>query len=278
MKKIFFLYAIAGFSALVTAQVPQAFNYQAIVRDNNGQPLMSTLINFRISIYDNFALDTSYVELHYKQTNQLGLVTLQVGAGVAEKGYFPSINWAVPEMHMIVEADINNTGTFTYMGDTRLLTVPYAMVAGKSLESNHNNQHKNGYFFTTTLRDTDVMNGDTLVVAKSGLYLFTVDATGYGLVYNSVSISHGDNDLAMKIYRNGNQVFSLPLADYKKDEGYPTGSYNLTGRQTTIVRNVYLNQGDVITMAIRIGSFGGPPYNTSAMGCLSYEMNLVKIE
>ena len=64
----------------------------------------------------------------------------------------------------------------------------------------------------------------------------------------------------------------------KKDEDYPTGTFNLTGRETTKVVTVYLNQGEVIRSAVHIGTFGTAGTNTSAMGCLSYELKLVKLK
>ncbi len=279
MKNLLVIALFLGCAMPAFAQVPQGFNYQTVVRDNNGQPLVNTPVNFRISIVDFFLLDTTYVEIHYKQTNQFGLVAFQVGGGNVQKGNFMNINWAVLEMHMLVETDVNGSGTYNFMGDTRLLSVPYAMVAGKVLENPNvrNNQFVSGYFFTTTTRNADVMTGDSVVVAKSGTYLITADATGYGIVYNLVTNPNGDNDVRMKIFRNGFITYDMPLHDYKKDDGYPTVGYNLTPRQSSLLRTVYLNQGDVISTGIYIGTYGSTP-NTSALGYLNYELNLIKID
>jgi hypothetical protein len=73
------------------AQVPQAFNYQAVVRDAQGNPLSNQTLNFEVSIVQNNA--AVYGETQSKTTNLFGLVDIKVGQGTVFQGTFAGINW-----------------------------------------------------------------------------------------------------------------------------------------------------------------------------------------
>lgn len=109
----------------VTAQVPQAVNYQAVVRNSSGQPVAnSTSVILRFTIHDGSqGGPTVYTETDTTTANQFGLVTMPVGSRNSLNG----INWGNGAKYLEVEADINNTGTFVPMGNSQLLSVPYAL-------------------------------------------------------------------------------------------------------------------------------------------------------
>jgi len=50
IKNISLLFILVAFVGAGNAQVPQLLNYQAIVRNEQGQPLTNTLVNFRFQI------------------------------------------------------------------------------------------------------------------------------------------------------------------------------------------------------------------------------------
>jgi hypothetical protein len=64
-------------NAIVLAQVPQSFKYQAVIRNGNGDIIASKTVGLRISIIkDNILWVNSYIEIDTAQTNQFGLVNL----------------------------------------------------------------------------------------------------------------------------------------------------------------------------------------------------------
>lgn len=126
MKKLFTLLVVALYAPFVFAQAPQGFSYQAIARDNAGNPKANTRVGVKFSILSGSAQGaTVYAETHQTQSNNFGLFTLTIGQGSAITGTFASIDWAGPK-YLKVEIDglLSNT--------TQLLSVPYALYAEKA--------------------------------------------------------------------------------------------------------------------------------------------------
>ena len=98
--------------------------------------MVSTNISIRISIKDITATGTTlYSETHSATTNQFGLFTLPVGSGTVVSGTFASINWATNAKFMKVEMDPTGGSSYTDMGTSQLLSVPYALVAGSTVNN-----------------------------------------------------------------------------------------------------------------------------------------------
>src|ERR1043165_6107762 len=133
MKKIFPFLLIAItllISDRCVAQVPQGFNYQAVVRDNTGGVIANQIVALRITILDSNANGTVlYKEKHQPLTNQFGLVTLSIGNGAVLSGNFSSIPWGVGSKYLKIDVDINNNGSYVPFGTSQLLSVPYALYA-----------------------------------------------------------------------------------------------------------------------------------------------------
>ena len=112
----------------VFAQVPQAFNYQAVARDASGTLLVSQPIDVEFIIHQGSAGGTTvYSESYNTNTNQFGLFTLVIGQGTVLSGDFSTITWSTGDYWLQVE--INLGSGYISMGNTQLLTVPYAMYA-----------------------------------------------------------------------------------------------------------------------------------------------------
>jgi hypothetical protein len=130
MKKLFTLFAFA-ITIIATAQAPQGFNYQATVRNNSGQLLLNqtVLVNFNI-LQNSDAGPVVYSENQIATTDDLGHINLVVGQGTPTTGTFAGINWASGSYFLGIEL---NTGTgYVAMGTTQLLSVPYALYANSS--------------------------------------------------------------------------------------------------------------------------------------------------
>ncbi len=76
MKKVFFLLLLAINCIITNAQIPQGFNYQAVVRNADGEVLQDKPIKITIAI--KTALTGGTVireEYHDVTTNKFGLVS-----------------------------------------------------------------------------------------------------------------------------------------------------------------------------------------------------------
>ncbi|HLP19097.1 MAG TPA: collagen-like protein [Chitinophagales bacterium] len=113
------------------AQIPQAFNYQAVARDANGNALANRTVSVKYTILDGVPTgNILYIETHTGvQTNQFGLFTAKVGGGTVVIGNFANIPWSTGHKSLQVEYDPNGGSSYTNMGATELLSVPYALYA-----------------------------------------------------------------------------------------------------------------------------------------------------
>ncbi len=129
MKK--HLLIAAAFTLIVItsqAQAPQAFNYQAVARNVQGDVLQNQSIGIRVSIIDSIANGPSlYTEIHTVTTNQFGLFTLKVGGGTVVSGNLSSIEWAVNKKFVKVEMDASGGSNYVLIGTSQLLSVPFAL-------------------------------------------------------------------------------------------------------------------------------------------------------
>lgn len=118
---------------VIHAQVPQAFNYQAVARDGSGELLKNETIGIKIIIHQGSSSGTIvYSETHTSTTNQFGLFTIAVGQGTPIGAAFSTIDWSTGNYWLQVQMDPAGGTTFTNMGVDQLLTVPYAMYAANA--------------------------------------------------------------------------------------------------------------------------------------------------
>ncbi|MCD4747425.1 MAG: tail fiber domain-containing protein [Bacteroidales bacterium] len=138
MKNLFTLSVLVlSFTASVflprqaSSQPPQAFKYQAVVRDNAGEILQNQAVGIRISIHNKTAAGyIVYQETFSETTNQFGLVNLQIGNGTPTIGTFEGIEWSSNSKFLETEIDPNGGTAYISMGTSELLSVPYALYAG----------------------------------------------------------------------------------------------------------------------------------------------------
>ncbi len=146
MKKLFYLvtfFLVANFS--IAQAPPEAFNYQAVARDNAGNILVNQNVSFRMSILKTTITGTVvYSELHFVTTDQYGMVALAIGTGLVTSGVFADIDWATDSYFFKTEFDQNGGGNFQVMGTTQLLSVPYALHA-KTVDEHFDPQFPDGF-------------------------------------------------------------------------------------------------------------------------------------
>lgn len=132
MSKKILLAAVVFFLSLgmLFAQAPQQFNYQGVARNTSGQPLANQNIGLQLTIRTGTANGTAqYQETHNVTTNAYGLYNLAVGGGTAVTGTMSAVTWSAGSKFMQVQIDPNGGTSYTNLGSTELLSVPYALYA-----------------------------------------------------------------------------------------------------------------------------------------------------
>lgn len=129
MKKLILL----TFSFLVfysgLAQQQKGFNYQAVIRNADGQPIASQDIGLRIKLIGEDSKSVYYTETHSTTTSPHGVVSLVVGEGDVESGVLEDVPWSVGEIYMKVEIDPSGEAAYSELGTVKLNAVPYALFA-----------------------------------------------------------------------------------------------------------------------------------------------------
>lgn len=131
--KLFLTVLLSFFFYLLSSQVPQGFNYQALAGDASGNPIRNTTIQVKLSILsDTIIPKILWEELHSTvKTNAHGVFSLVVGSGVRQAAStvatFKAINWSTAQMFLKTQVFYQNA--WKSMGSAKLWSVPYAMVA-----------------------------------------------------------------------------------------------------------------------------------------------------
>ena len=130
MKRILLsLVAIATLSLSSLAQAPEGFNYQAVVRNAGGIILNNQPVGMRLTVQQGSIGGTAvYTETFTSTTNGYGLVNLEIGTGTSTDD-FSTIDWANGPYFMETAVDVTGGTTYSVMGTSQLMSVPYALYA-----------------------------------------------------------------------------------------------------------------------------------------------------
>ncbi|MFN0176370.1 MAG: hypothetical protein ACKVU0_17140 [Saprospiraceae bacterium] len=176
---------ILNFS-LLYAQSPQGFKYQGVARNAANQPISSQNIALRLSIVLDPDGDGDgplvYRERHQTTTSDLGVFSLNIGQGTVLSGTFANIIWGGNLHALRTELDPMGGNTFTFMGSSPILSVPYALHAETASSANSESQ-------------TLALNGTQLSISQGN----TVDLNGIGGGGSSPWLTNGTN----VFYNNG---------------------------------------------------------------------------
>jgi len=204
MKKItLMLVSFWIMTAVVIAQIPQAFKYQAVARTSTGNLIQNQLVAFRISILQGGPSGTLlYQERHATNTNNYGLANLDIGTGTVLSGSFSSINWSPGLMYLKVELDPLGGTAYQIMGTTQLLSVPYALYsktsAGLTFPYSVSESNDASVLLITNTGTGNGISGTASISSGYGLYGFGYIGTGgfspagYGIYGVGVNGVFGD--------------------------------------------------------------------------------------
>ena len=105
MKKtgLFFVFILTLSQLLQSQNVPSAFNYSAVARDAQSNPISNQTIGIQISILKSSPTGTVvFQENHFVNTNQSGLFNLMIGTGSVLNSSIPSIDWGNDDYYIKV--------------------------------------------------------------------------------------------------------------------------------------------------------------------------------
>jgi hypothetical protein len=171
-------------TASLMAQVPQAFKYQAVARDNAGNILANQNVSFRMTIIQGLLPGQQiYSEVHYTNTNEFGLATLEIGRGEAQsQDEFGDIDWSVTPVFIKTELDPSGGNEFIELGTSELLSVPFALYSYSNATSFWNKSGDNLFY----------NNGKIGIGTSSPSYRLTIKSLGYA---DGISLLANDNDV-----------------------------------------------------------------------------------
>jgi len=140
MNKIYSCLLIGLFSiGMAQAQAPSKFSYQAVVRDASGALIGKSPVGIQISILENSTSGiAAYVERHTVNSNENGLISIEIGAGTLQSGNFSTIDWGNNNYFLKSEMDPSGGTSYTVELSNQLLSVPYALFANSSVPQKEN--------------------------------------------------------------------------------------------------------------------------------------------
>ena len=193
-----------------SAQTPESFKYQAVVRDGSGVVIPNHVVGVQISIIQGSQTGTVvYSETFAPTTNLYGLINLNIGTGTTSD-VFEDINWVNGPYFIKLEVDVTGGTTYADLGTSQLRSVPFALLA-------------------KDIQNKQILNfsNDTLYLTDGGqVYLGNYTnkwATHGDDIYNTntKNVGVGIEDPMGKLVVQGDSAVSdtLPLFEVKNKDG-----------------------------------------------------------
>lgn len=121
---------IIGQLAVVNVTAQAGFNYQAVLRDNNGEVLSSQPVQIQVNLLEGSPEgQLVYRELHEVVTNPFGTVSVIIGQGIDQNGNIDSLHFERNSYFLQVKVDEDMSGNFQDFGVDMIRPVPVAMYA-----------------------------------------------------------------------------------------------------------------------------------------------------
>ena len=228
---VFCLLLLAEYSF---CQAPESINYQAVARDNNGNPIANQSVRFRMSILeDEPGGIVVYSENHLVTTNSHGLTTLSIGEGNYLSGGFSNIKWGEHAYYLQTEIDASGGTAYQLMGTSQFVSVPYALYAkssggttdGWSINGNSGTDPSNHFFGTT--------DNTNLAFRTNNILRMYITTKGQIMPVNTgYSVFLGEGAGGNDNLNNNQNVFV----------GTYAGSYNYSGKFNTALGSASLQR------------------------------------
>lgn len=159
------------------AQTPFGVNYQAVLRNSNGQALSGQSATLQFSLTNSTGSAVYYQETHDVTTNTFGLVNAIVGKGTLVSGNYTSVPWKDGGVYLKVDIKVGTATTFTEFERQELHAVPYALFSADgltvewkgSLATAPSSPQKNFAYYNTVDKKSYFYDGDSWeILAQDG--------------------------------------------------------------------------------------------------------------
>lgn len=269
MKKLFTLISIVAFSQYLLAQTINGFNYQAVIRNSNGEIIANELVQVRVSLLQDAETGSIvYSEDHDVTTNNFGLVNLVIGQGTVISGDFSTIDWGSSSYFLKLELNLNGGG-FNELGTTVLHAVPYAMHAETVTNTDDADADPNNEIQDLSL------SGNTLSLTKSAQTV-TIPTPGWGNLTDDAlfAVVNANGDTVFAVFQEGVRIYVSETATKSARGGFAVAGINSTGKGTAteFLRvtpdSVRIYVDESVTKAQR-GGFAVAGINSSGKGTAS---------
>ncbi len=121
------------FSFNLFAQTQNAFNFQAVIRNDTGELLSNQEIKVLFEILENNPNgEVIFLQESDVTSNKYGLITAEIGNDEIVEGDFSNISWSENSYFIRISVDFEASGNYEEIGVSQLLSVPYAMYAKSS--------------------------------------------------------------------------------------------------------------------------------------------------
>lgn len=181
-----------------SGSVPQGFNFQAVARDASGEPLINQELGVEVSVLQGSESGQAvYTETHVVMTDASGLMQIVIGEGDSGDN-FSAIDWSADNYYVNLAIDPSGGTTYEQLGATRLLSVPYALVAKNVIEGVSVGETP------ITMYNLNTAEGDTSFIINStgteGLTTLRVNSAtdGFNYAVSGDAISESNNENAQR--------------------------------------------------------------------------------
>lgn len=196
LSKLLFTVLAVLFTAEVIAQVPQGFNFQAVARDANGNLLTEQQLGVQITILSGSQTGTAvYTETQTPTTNASGSFQIVIGEGTSQDN-FSAVDWSANNYYVKLEIDPAGGTSYEELGTTRLLSVPYALLAQDVVNGGSIGELTTEFNLNSTEGDTSFIVNAT---GTSGLAAIrgnsSTDGVNYGVIGTANSTPSNSNSM-----------------------------------------------------------------------------------
>ncbi len=227
----------------ITFYAQEGINYKAIIKDDVGNIIVNKTIDVRFTIFEGPI--GIFEETHTVTTDTNGLIILNIGEGTAITGDFSTINWSNNNHSMATEIDINQDGSYIYMGSTSFKSVPYALhansVSAESIKIDDLEDGKSDDGFSFFL-------GKDAGLSAQGAYEGVV-GIGAGALKNTTA----DHNTAV----GSNAGFSNTLGGDNSFFGNLAGFNNTEGSQNVAIGAFAFKDSRLGSRNVAIGTYAG---------------------
>lgn len=148
-------------------QAPEGFKYQAVIRDGSNMIMSNQSVGIRLSLQQGaIGGMLVYSETFTTTTNSYGLVNLEIGTGTSSYD-FTIIDWSNGPFFMETAVDLTGGTSYSVMGTSQLMSVPYALYA-KTADSVVNDNVIDADADPSNELQNLSISGDTIFLSNGG--------------------------------------------------------------------------------------------------------------